>query len=222
MGWGFGAGRPAGRRAPASRGVERAGKAGEGGEDGQADAPSASSRKPARPGLSLKGRALKLLSQREHSRLELGRKLVPHAESADQIEPLLDALERDGFLSSERFARSLAHRRAPRFGLRRIEQELGAHRLDPAVAGPVLQGLRDTERDRALVAWRKRFGESVVDLAERARHHRFLAQRGFTGDAIHWVLRHAAAPPDDEPSSDEPSSDEPSSDVPSDAPFESC
>ena len=202
MGWGFGTGRPAGRRAPASRGAARAGDAGEGGVDVQADAPSASPRKPFRHGLSLKGRALKLLSQREHSRLELGRKLAPHAESADQIEPLLDDLERDGFLSSQRFAQSLAHRRAPRFGVRRIEQELGAHRLDAAVAGPVLQGLRDTERERALMAWRKRFGESAADPAERARQHRFLAQRGFTGDAIHWVLRHGAAQPDDAPDDD--------------------
>jgi regulatory protein len=202
MGWGFGAGRPAGRRPLAARGVEPTGEAGEDSEDGRGDSPPTSPRKPARPGLSLKGRALKLLSQREHSRLELGRKLTPHAESADQIELLLDALERDGFLSSERFAQSLAHRRGPRFGLRRIEQELGAHRLDPAVAGPVLQGLRDTERERALVTWRKRFGESAADPAARARQHRFLAQRGFTGDAIHWVLRHGAAPPDDVPSDD--------------------
>ena len=202
MGWGFGAGRPAGRRPLAARGVEPAGEAGEDSEDGGGDSPPTSPRKPARPGLSLKGRALKLLSQREHSRLELGRKLTPHAESADQVEPLLDALERDGFLSSERFAQSLAHRRAPRFGLRRIEQELGAHRLDPAVAGPVLQGLRDTERERALVAWRKRFGESAAAPPERARQHRFLAQRGFTGDAIHWVLRHGAAPQDDAPPDD--------------------
>lgn len=202
MGWGFGASRPAGRLAPASRGAERVSEAAEGGEDVQADAPSASPRKPVRPGLSLKGRALKLLSQREHSRLELGRKLAPHAESADQIEPLLDALERDGFLSSQRFAQSLVHRRAPRLGLRRIQQELGTHRLDPAVAGPLLQVLRDTERERALVAWRKRFGESAADSAERARQHRFLAQRGFTGEAIQWVLRYDSAPSDAAPPDD--------------------
>ena len=142
-----------------------------------------------RPGLSLKGRALKLLSQREHSRLELSRKLAPHAESAEQVQLLLDEFERGGFLSSQRFAESLAHRRAPRFGLRRIEQELDAHRLDAAVAGPVLQGLRDTERERALGAWRKRFGEAAADAAGRAKQYRFLAQRGFTADAIHWVMR---------------------------------
>jgi regulatory protein len=196
MGWGTGGRRPSRDgsvstgRVGAVSGRQVDGELGEAG----ANAP----RRPQRPGLSLKGRALKLLSQREHSRLELTRKLAPHAaaaestDSAERLESLLDELERAGFLSSQRFAESLAHRRAPRFGLRRIEHELGAHRLDAAVAGPVLQGLRDTERDRALQAWRKRFGEPATDAAERAKHHRFLAQRGFTGEAIHWVLRQGA------------------------------
>jgi regulatory protein len=142
--------------------------------------------------VSLKGRALRLLSQREHSRLELTRKLGPHAESPEQLERLLDELERAGLASPARFAESLAHRRAPRFGLRRIEQELDAHRLDAAVATPVLDRLRGSERERALAAWRKRFGAPPPDDVERARHHRFLAQRGFATDAISWVLRHGA------------------------------
>jgi len=196
MGWGTGGRRPSRDgsvstgRVGAVSGRQVDGELGEAG----ANAP----RRPQRPGLSLKGRALKLLSQREHSRLELTRKLAPHAASTDstdsseRLESLLDELERAGFLSSQRFAESLAHRRAPRFGLRRIEHELGEHRLDAAVAGPVLQGLRDTERDRALQAWRKRFGQPATDAAERAKHHRFLAQRGFTGEAIHWALRQGA------------------------------
>ncbi|MEI7446457.1 MAG: recombination regulator RecX [Burkholderiales bacterium] len=149
-------------------------------------------RRRARPVLSLKGRALKLLSQREHSRLELSRKLAPHAESPEQLESLLDELERGRFLSAQRFAESLAHRRAPRFGVRRIAQELGVHRLDESVSEPVLVSLRASERDRALDAWRRRFGEPAADAAARAKQHRFLAQRGFTGDAIRWVLRHGA------------------------------
>lgn len=157
-------------------------------------------------GLSLRGRALRLLAQREHSRVELQRKLGPHAESAEQLDTVLRALEEGGFLSSRRFAESLAHRRAERFGLRRIEQELGLHRLDATVTAPVLGRLRDTERERALRAWQKRFGTVAADPAERARQHRFLAQRGFTGESIAWVLRHGgdvAEPdfgvPDDEP-----------------------
>lgn len=153
----------------------------------------------ARPVLSLKGRALRLLSQREHSRLELSRKLAPHAESPEQLDALLDELERSRYLSSERFAESLAHRRAPRFGVRRIAQELGAHRLDGEVSGPVLASLRDTERERAHEAWRRRFGEPAADAAERAKQHRFLAQRGFSGEAIRWVLRHGAKPDETDP-----------------------
>jgi regulatory protein len=144
-------------------------------------------------GLSLKGRALRLLSQREHSRLELVRKLAPHAESRDQLDRLLDELERENFHSEQRFAESLARRRAERFGLRRIEQELGTHRLDGATTEAVLAPLRQTERERASAVWKKRFGSAPTDPRERARQQRFLAQRGFTSEAIGGVLRQAGS-----------------------------
>lgn len=146
---------------------------------------------------SLRARALRLLSQRDHSRVELQRKLAPHAESPEAVADVLDALQRAGLLSEARFAESLAHRRAERFGLRRIAQELDAHRLDPSVTAPVLAGLREGERARALQAWRKRFGVAARDASERARQQRFLAQRGFGGDTIGWVMRHGADAPDD-------------------------
>jgi regulatory protein len=146
-------------------------------------------------GLSLKGRALRLLAQREHSRLEMVRKLAPHAESTEQLDRTLAELEQAGFLSERRFAQSLAHRRSIRFGLRRIEQELGSHRLDAQTAEAVLGPLRENERERALAVWRKRYGAAATQPADRARQHRFLAQRGFTADAIGWVLRHAGDPP---------------------------
>lgn len=141
---------------------------------------------------SLGGWALRLLTQRDHSRIELRRKLAPHAESSEALEALLDALERAGLLSEARFAESLARRRAARYGLRRIELELGVHRLSRSVTEPVLLGLREGERDRALQVWRKRFGRVAVDAGERVRQQRFLAQRGFGEDTIDWVMRHGA------------------------------
>jgi len=142
-----------------------------------------------RPALSLRGRALRLLTQREQSRQELNRKLAPYAESLDQLDSVLDRLQQEGWLSEERFAESLARRRSARFGLRRIEQELQTHRLDPMVSAPILETLRATERERALDAWMRRFGVAAQDPTERARQQRFLAQRGFTSDAIQWVIR---------------------------------
>jgi regulatory protein len=152
--------------------------------------------------LSLKGRARRLLAPRDHSRVELLRKLGPYAESPEQLDALLDELERGNYLSAERFAQSLAHRRSARFGLRRIEQELGTHRLGEAVSMPVLEALRGTERERALAAWRKKFGQPGADATERARQHRFLAQRGFTSESIGWVLRHGVHASDEAPVSD--------------------
>ena len=50
---------------------------------------------------TLRERALRLLARREHARLELSRKLAPHAESAEQLAALLDNLAERGLLVTE-------------------------------------------------------------------------------------------------------------------------
>lgn len=145
----------------------------------------------ARPPLSLKGRALAALARREHSRLELRRKLAPHAESAEQVDALLDELAAQRWLSDERFAEQMVNGRSARFGLLRIRQELSQHRVDADIVEPLLGRLKQTERQRALEVWQRKFGELPVDASERARQQRFLAQRGFSGEAIAWVIKGA-------------------------------
>ena len=80
--------------------------------------------------ISLKARALRYLSAREHSRLELARKLARYAQEGDDIETLLDTLEAAKLLSQARFSESLIHRRAHRFGNSRILSELQSHGID--------------------------------------------------------------------------------------------
>jgi regulatory protein len=140
---------------------------------------------------ALKARALKYLAAREHSRAELARKLTAHATDAAQVTQVLDGLEQARLLSDARFVESLVQRRAARFGMRRIALELREHRIDAEDQSAVLEQLRASERDRALAVWRRKFGELAQDASERARQHRFLAQRGFTAEAIGWVMRHA-------------------------------
>ena len=149
------------------------------------------------PGLSLKGRALKHLAAREHSRAELARKLAPHAESPEQLEQVLDELEQRGFLSAERFAQSVLHRKATRYGLARVKAELAQHRLPEHITQGALQQLRDTEFDRARAVWLRRFGEPPATPEDRARQSRFLAARGFDGDVIRRVLRGEPGTADD-------------------------
>jgi len=83
---------------------------------------------PIRPGisqLSLKGRALRLLAAREHSRVELERKLATHAgDDPAELARMLDELAAKGFISEQRVAESVLHRRAGRLGAGRVLQEL--------------------------------------------------------------------------------------------------
>lgn len=141
--------------------------------------------------LSLKGRALKYLAAREHSRLELQRKLCPHAESSAQVDALLDELEARGFLSAERFAESMLHRKASRFGAARIQAELAQHRLPSDIAQAVVRTLKDTEMERAHALWARRYGQVAEDPQERARQVRFLTARGFSSDVVRKVVRGA-------------------------------
>jgi len=142
--------------------------------------------------LSLKGRALKYLAAREHSRVELMRKLAPHAESQEEVEKVLDELESRGFLSAERFAESVVHRKAARYGAARVKAELSQHKLPEDVTRAVTQSLKETELERAQALWSKRFGEVAQTPAELARQMRFLAGRGFSGDVIRRVVKGSA------------------------------
>ena len=142
-----------------------------------------------KPQLSLKGRALKYLAAREHSRLELTRKLAPHAESAEEVERALDELEQRGFLSAERFAESMVHRKAARYGAARVKAELAQHRLPDDITRGVTEQLKASEFDRAHALWARRFGEPPATPEDKARQTRFLAARGFAGDVIRRVLR---------------------------------
>lgn len=143
----------------------------------------------AKPQLSLKGRALRYLSMREHSRLELARKLARYAQEGDDIDAVLDTLEAAKLLSETRFAESLVHRRAARFGNQRILTELQSHRLDEESLAGIRERLAGDEAARARAVWQRKFGTAPADAAERAKQMRFLQQRGFSHDAIRAALR---------------------------------
>lgn len=139
--------------------------------------------------ISLKARALKYLSAREHSRLELARKLQRYAQESDDVEALLDALEAAKLLSQSRFSESLVHRRATRFGNNRILSELQSHGIDSDALGDIKASLAQDEVARAREVWRKKFNQAPADASERAKQMRFLQQRGFSQRAIQSAMR---------------------------------
>lgn len=146
---------------------------------------------PARKkGPSLKMRAVGLLSRREHSRIELARKLAPHTDpdNPGELESVLDALERENWLSNERFAQSLVHRRAPRKGAALVVQELRQHGLPDEQVAQISEQLKETEVQRARSVWQRKFNRPPADRADYARQFRFLASRGFSPDCLRRIL----------------------------------
>lgn len=139
--------------------------------------------------ISLKGRALRYLSAREHSRLELARKLARYAQEGDDIEALLDTLEAAKLLSQSRFSESLIHRRAHRYGNSRILSELQSHGIDAESLVDIKADLASGEVARAREVWRKKFNQPPADAAERAKQMRFLLQRGFSHRAIQAAVK---------------------------------
>lgn len=138
--------------------------------------------------LSLKGRALRLLAQREHSRLELERKLASHVDEGDDLAAVLDELEARNFINPERVAQSLAWRRGSKLGTARVIQEMRSKGLDDDTVRAATTELRATERQRAHAIWRQRFGAPAETPQEKLKQMRFLASRGFSGDVVRKVI----------------------------------
>ena len=139
--------------------------------------------------VSLKGRALRLLSGREYSRTELERKLAPHEETPGQLAEVLDELQAKDFISEARVVESVINRRQAKMGSARIKQELLGKGLGKEAVLDAMAGLKVTELERARELWRRKFDGPAADAAGRAKQMRFLAARGFGGDVIGRVLR---------------------------------
>lgn len=147
---------------------------------------------------SLKGRALRLLGTREHSRVELERKLRSYETEPGTLAQALDELQAKGFISEQRVVESVLHRRAGKLGAARLRQELQDKGLAPELVAQALDGLRGSEFVRAQEVWRKKFGLAPATPAERAKQARFLMTRGFAAEVVRRVLSAAGAPDSDE------------------------
>ena len=139
--------------------------------------------------MSLLGRASRYLSYREHSEVEIRRKLQAHAESEAELDSTIAKLIEKNFLSNARFVDSLVTRKSKGLGVNRIVQELRQHQIDKTMMTKHLQGLQQSEAKRAYEVWEKKFGELAQDPRELAKQIRFLASRGFEQDIIYRIVR---------------------------------
>lgn len=143
---------------------------------------------------SLRSRALRLLSQREHSCSELAAKLAKHINADDptggtaEIAHVVDELSRLGFVSDQRTTESVLLAKGQRYGPLKIRQVLQSKGIAPDLISNALDKARTTEFDTARQLWERRFGGVATDPKERARQYRFLTGRGFSPGTIRRLL----------------------------------
>lgn len=144
-------------------------------------------------------RAIALLARREHSRVELARKLQRHLapeQGADDIERVLDDLQRQNLLSDERFAAALVRQRSQRYGDLRLASDLRDRGVPAEAAGAALALVTGSDAQRAYAAWARRFDALPTSADERGRQGRYLQTRGFSMEAISQVLAGKVEPAD--------------------------
>ena len=128
--------------------------------------------------------AVHLLSMREHSRLELERKLLHRFDMA-VVQQVLQDLEQQGLQSDARFAEQYVHsRRNKGYGPLRIRLELVERGIADELISTWLDADLDWRRVMLEVAERK-FGVSPpADRKELAKRGRSLSCRGFPS----WMI----------------------------------
>lgn len=128
------------------------------------------------------------MARREHSRVELSRKLARHTEDPAEISAVLDDFERRGWLSEARFVEQTVHSLATRYGLRRIVQTLREKGASAASIANVEPYLKEQAQSAAQAVLRRKFDGPPESPEDRARQVRFLQARGFDYDVIRKVL----------------------------------
>lgn len=138
---------------------------------------------------SLREAALRLLAQREHSRVELSHKLQQLSPQSESIQTLLDELSAQNYLNDARFAEAYVHMRMHKgMGPLKISYELRLKGVDASLITAALQAI---DWDALLLELFLRKQRSVLALSqkEQEKQQRFWQQRGFGHEQIRRLLK---------------------------------
>lgn len=140
--------------------------------------------------LSLRARAMAILSRRETSRLELQRKLAPYAENEQELTQVLSEFSERDWQSDERFTETFIRSKSQKHGRLRLKNDLAAKGIARELINAYLPDDED-ERHQAIEIVRKKFKHAPQTSQDKQKQMRFLAYRGFTADIAHAAIHEA-------------------------------
>ncbi len=137
---------------------------------------------------SINETAVAALSRREHSILEMRRKLKQKSFEDDEIDICIEKLINNNLLSEERFTESYINMRKRRgYGPGRIAQELRERGIGDEFFADYLDRNNPSWHEVMRQQYRKKYGETLADdYAEKVKRAKHLQSRGFPLD---WVFK---------------------------------
>ena len=142
--------------------------------------------------VQLKKRALYYLGKRDYSRAELRKKILVYSETLeitkDNLELVLDELEKKEWLSDIRFSEQFVLTKKRKFGTRKIAHELKLRGVEELIINRVLKDIKDDEFFLAKQIWEKKFNQIPITINEKAKQIRFMQSRGIEVSIIHKIL----------------------------------
>ena len=137
--------------------------------------------------LYIRNCALNFLARREHTKLELQRKLIAKGFEVSEITNVIKELEKQGLQSDKRFTESYISMRAKHgFGPIRIKAELGERGIDQEL---IDQFLFSSDQATIEKVRSKKFGKEIpTDLHDKTKQMRYLYYKGFDADLIRKVF----------------------------------
>ena len=137
----------------------------------------------------LRQQAIKLLARREHTRVELARKLAGLG-TQEEIDAVLADMEASQLQSDNRTAENYLRSNASRLGASRLRHTLKTRGVAPEMIEEQLaQADLPAEIERARAAWGRKFSAAPANPKEWARQARFMQSRGFASDIIRKLLK---------------------------------
>ncbi|ARB91712.1 recombination regulator RecX [Legionella longbeachae] len=135
--------------------------------------------------------AVRLLTRREHSALELYNKLKQKGYSSIEIKEALDTCQRMNLQNDGRFVEVYSHLRIRQgYGPLKISQELSSKGIDKGLIHQFLQQEQDNWLHYALNVWQKKSkGQLNFSFDEVQKQLRFLLYRGFSMDVVAQVKK---------------------------------
>ena len=143
----------------------------------------------------IRDKTIQLLARREHSQVELARKLAQKGFSQEEISGEFEYLQKHDLQSDARFAESYVRaRKIVGFGPRRIAVELRSKGVSETLIERFVDENSPEWWEIMIAVCERRFSKADA----RDKQFRFLLQRGFMPEAIHRWLRHQKVNSNDE------------------------